>query len=89
MMYINDLDLSSKVSKFADDTKLGINAANPESVRALQRDLAAIGEWFTVWQMPFNCVKPRKVPCPAQGHRQSRGKLFFAWFSNIQCGPRN
>ena len=48
---INDMDfgLSSKVSKFADDTKLGINAANPESVRALQRDLAAIGEWSTVW----------------------------------------
>ena len=40
VIYINDLDLglSSKVSKFADDTKLGINAANPESVRALQRD---------------------------------------------------
>ena len=57
--YINDLDLglSSKVSKFADDTKLGINAANPESVRALQRDLAAIGEWSTVWQMPFNLDK--------------------------------
>ena len=58
-IYINDLDLSlsSKVSKFADDTKLGINAANPESVRALQRDLAAIGEWSTVWQMPFNLEK--------------------------------
>ena len=55
----NDLDLglSSKVSKFADDTKLGINAANPESVRALQRDLAAIREWSTVWQMPFNLDK--------------------------------
>ena len=59
MTYINDLDLglSSKVSKFADDTKLGINAANPESVRSLQRDLAAIGEWSTVWQMPFNLEK--------------------------------
>ena len=42
------------VSKFADDTKLGINAANPESVRALQSYHAAIGEWSTVWQMPFN-----------------------------------
>ena len=52
-----DLGLSSKVSKFADDTKLGINAANPESVRALQTDLAAIGEWSTVWQMPFNLEK--------------------------------
>ena len=59
VMYINDMDLglSSKVSKFADDTKLVINAANPESVRALQRDLASIGEWSTVWQMPFNLDK--------------------------------
>ena len=59
VIYINDLDLdlSSKVFKFADDTKLGINAANPESVRALQRDLASIGEWSTVWQMPFNLDK--------------------------------
>ena len=50
VIYINylDLGLSSKVSKFTDDTKLGINAAFPESVRALQRDLAAIGEWSTV-----------------------------------------
>ena len=59
VIYINylGLGLSSKVSKFADDTKLGINAANPESVRALQRDLAGIGEWSTVWQMPFNLDK--------------------------------
>ena len=26
-------------------------------MRALQRDLAAIGEWSTVWQMPFNLEK--------------------------------
>ena len=45
------------MSKFAGDTKLGINAANPESVRDLQRDLAAILEWSTVWQMPFNLEK--------------------------------
>ena len=53
VIYINDLNLGlfSKVSKFTDDTKLGINAANPESVRALHRDLAAIGEWSTVWQI--------------------------------------
>ena len=58
-IYINDLDfgLSSKVSNFTDDTKLGINAANPDSVKALQRDLAAIGEWPTIWQMPFNLDK--------------------------------
>ena len=59
IIYINDLDhgVSSWVSKFADDTKLGIDAANPESVGALRRDLATIGEWSNVWQMPFNLDK--------------------------------
>ena len=52
-----DNGLISRVSKFADDTKLGINAADPEAVRNLQRDLAAIGEWSNVWQMPFNLNK--------------------------------
>ena len=59
LIYINDLDngLISRVSKFADDTKLGTNAADPEAVRNLQRDLAAISEWSNVWQMPFNLDK--------------------------------
>ena len=44
VMYINDMGLgtSSKVFKFADDAKLVIDAAYPESVRALRRDLASI-----------------------------------------------
>ena len=49
--------LSNKVSKFADDTKLGIDAANSKSVRGLQRHLAAIGEWSTVWQILFKLDK--------------------------------
>ena len=55
LIYINNIDngLISRVSKFADDTKLGINAADPEAVKNLQRDLAAIGELSNVWQMPF------------------------------------
>ena len=32
-----DLNLCSKLSKFADDAKLGINAEKAESVRALQK----------------------------------------------------
>ena len=59
LTYINDLDngLISRVSEFADDTKLGFNAADPETVRNLQRDLAAFGEWSNVWQIPFNLDK--------------------------------
>ena len=55
VIYNNGLNLgfSSKVSKFADNTKLKIDVANPESMRALQRKLAPIGELSTVRQMPF------------------------------------
>ena len=59
IFYINDLDLGfcSKMPKFFDDAKLGIDATDPESVRALQRDVAVTEEWSTVWQMPFNLDK--------------------------------
>ena len=59
IIYINDLGLGlvSKISKFADDTKLGSNADNEEAVRQLQKDLEKIGEWSEKWQMPFNLEK--------------------------------
>ena len=59
LIYINDLDtgLVSKISKFADDTKLGANAASPTAVEDLQQDLDKIGEWSEAWQMPFNTDK--------------------------------
>ena len=80
VIYINDLDLglSSKVSKFPDDTKLGINASNPESVRALQRDLAAIGEWSTVWQMPFNLDKCHVLHVGTANHGENFSLLGSA-----------
>jgi len=59
LIYINDLDvgLVSRIAKFADDTKLGANAKDPESVDGLRRDLVKIGEWSDTWQMPFNADK--------------------------------
>jgi len=59
IIYINDLDVGivSKLSKFADDTKLGINASDPDAVRDLQRDLERIGDWSEKWMMPFNVGK--------------------------------
>ena len=46
-IYINDLDLGlvSKISKFADDTKMGINADSDAAVKQLQEDLRKVGEW--------------------------------------------
>ena len=59
LIYINDLDVGiiSRISKFADDTKLGTNAANADAVHNMQQDLARIGEWSERWHMPFNLEK--------------------------------
>ena len=59
IIYINDIDISltSKLAKFADDIKLGINAADGTAVQELQADLNKVGEWSKNWQMPFNLDK--------------------------------
>ena len=59
IIYINDIDcgLISKISKFADDTKLGTDAADPLKTAQLQQDLDNIGQWSNTWQMPFNTGK--------------------------------
>ena len=59
LIYINDIDsgLVSRISKFADDTKLGVDASDPVAVEELRLDLARIGEWSETWQMPFNVGK--------------------------------
>ena len=51
IIYINDLDLGlvSKISKFADDTKMGINADSDAAVKQLQEDLRKVGEWSKKW----------------------------------------
>ena len=47
IIYINDLDLGlvSKISKFANDTKMGINADSDAAVKQLKEDLRKVGEW--------------------------------------------
>ena len=59
IIYINDLDLGlvSKISKFADDTKMGINADSDAAVKQLQEDQRKVGEWSKKWQMLFNLDK--------------------------------
>lgn len=68
IIYINDIDvgLVSKISKFADDTKLGANAVELTGVQQLQSDLDKIGEWSQKWQMPFNMGKCKVMHI---GHR--------------------
>jgi len=59
LVYIDDLDanLVSKISKFADDTKLGGKVDNVQDRLQIQQDLANIVEWSKKWQMPFNLEK--------------------------------
>ena len=59
IIYINDLDvgLSSDVSKFADDTKVGRVIRTEQDAGELQRDLEKLYEWTRKWQMEFNIGK--------------------------------
>lgn len=59
LIYINDIDtgIVSKISKFADDTKLGANVSTDKGIEGLRSDLQKLGEWSEKWQMPFNVNK--------------------------------
>ena len=52
-----DANLVSKISKFADDTKLGGKVDTVQDRLQIQQDLANIVEWSKKWQMPFNLEK--------------------------------
>ena len=59
LVYINDIDLGllSKLSKFADDSKLCKNVQNDNDREALQQDLDKLDQWSQKWQMQFNADK--------------------------------
>ena len=59
IIYINDIDVGivNHIAKFADDTKLGGNMADPECIESLRLDLQKIAEWSEKWLMPFNLDK--------------------------------
>ena len=59
VLFINDLDLAtcSKVSKFADDTKLSMKVECELDADILRKDLAKIYQWSLDWQMMFNVDK--------------------------------
>jgi hypothetical protein len=58
-VFINDLDdtIKSKISKFADDTKLIGQAGSTEETDIWQEDLERLNEWAKKWQMSFNADK--------------------------------
>ena len=59
IIYINDLEsgISSDISKFADDTKIGRPIMNIHEVRRLQEDLDRLHDWSEKWKMQFNVNK--------------------------------
>ena len=59
LIYINDLDnnIISKISKFADDTKLCHKARHPENKIDRQEDINKLEDLSKKWQMKFNVDK--------------------------------
>ena len=59
VIYINDIDdtVSSKILKFADDTKITASISSVEEQHILQTDLTRLMEWSEEWQMKFNINK--------------------------------
>ena len=67
LIYVNDLedDISSKVLKFADDTKVFRKVTNDKDNQSLQDDLDKSVKWSNKWQMLFNFGKCK---CMHIGH---------------------
>ncbi len=59
LVYIDDLEkgILSKLSKFADDTKLAGVVDSLEQSQELQRDLTSLVDWAQTWDMQFNVDK--------------------------------
>ena len=67
LFLINDLedDISSKVLKFADDTKVFRKVTNDTDKQSLQDDLEKCVKWSEKWQILFNF---KKCKCIHIGH---------------------
>jgi len=63
LIFINDLDeqLSGRVLKFTDDTKLFDIVDNQTQAQNLQKDIDILGSWAQEWQMKFNVEKCKVV----------------------------
>jgi len=59
LIFVNDLQVgtTSRILKFADDTKLFRTVVNLSDHSMLQNDLDTVCEWTNRWQMKFNVSK--------------------------------
>eukprot|EP00061_Rhincodon_typus_P016063 g44079.t1 len=61
LIYINDLEMGveGKISKFADNTKLGRIVDCEDYAVRLQKDVDKLTKWADTWQMNFNTKKEK------------------------------
>ena len=59
LIYINDIDenITCRISKFADDTKITNTVCSVEQRLRIQNDLNTLSKWSDDWQMSFNIDK--------------------------------
>ena len=59
VIYLNDIGsyVSSKILKFADDTKIVGVVSSPDGVKQLRQDLVDLYRWSNDWLMLFNTDK--------------------------------
>ena len=66
VIFINDIDnainiITSFISKFADDTKVGRVVEDNKDREELQKDLDSLMDWSVEWQMMFNSGKCKVI----------------------------
>ena len=64
-IYMNNLEdeISSNVSKFADDTKIFRELKGNKDCNIFQSDLDTLVSWSQRWQMEFNVKKCKVMHC--------------------------
>ena len=83
IVFINDLDQSAEeadlLSKFADDTKVGVYIRSEEDRDRLQRVLDRLVDWAAMWGMQFNVAKCKVMHIGARNpqHEYAMGGLVL------------
>ena len=75
ILFINDIedDITSLLSKFADDCKVARKVVNDEDTNNLQEDVITLGDWSDRWQLIFH---PDKCKTLHLGHN-NREKDYY------------
>ena len=82
LIYINDLDigLSSRISKFADDTKIGL-PINQENYIKIKNDLKMLEIWSNQWMLEFNVQKYKVMHIG----KKNPNFNYSLYGNNIEC----